>query len=297
MEIVNLNLSGRAYSILKKHNIDTVERLLQFKENELLVLNGMGFTVYNEIKEVLHSLNYKFDFEEEIELQENLDILFQSIHYLKRNNIVKFSDKLFKALISSRINNLNEFFTCIDYDKLCNFDYYLNEHNLLSEVQQLFTNFGFEFKYYFREDEIKNKKLELEDVTILNLCFPYWLKRHLNKLNIFRLTDLLKYSESQIKKMLKNNDPDIVINEMYYLGFKFATEDYVESGHLSEKEKLMNERKLLMDQNVIILKEIKRILEEQKRLNALNELYQKNNVLIEKYNDDITEITKRKSFK
>lgn len=294
MEIVNLNLSGRTYSILKKYDINTVEKLLQYKESELLSLNGMGITIYNEIREVLHSFNYKFEFEKDIKLQEELDVLSQSIHYLKRNNIIKISDNLFKGLIGSRINNLGEFFTCIDYDKLCKFDYYLNEYRLLSEVQNLFAQFGFEFKYYFRKEEIKNKKMKVEDITILNLCFPYWLKRDLSKLNIFRLTDLLKYSEPQIKNMLKNRGYSIVINEIHYLGLDFATEDYIESSCPIEMDKLISERQILIEQNIVILKEIKRIIEEQGKLNTLNELYDKNNQLIEKYNDDIIEISNSK---
>ena len=296
MEVISLNLSGRTYSILKKHNIDTVEKLLKYKESELLVLNGMGNTIYNEIKEVVHSFNYKFDFEKRIQLQEDLDILFQSIHYLKRNKIVKFSDNFFKALVGSRINNLNELFTCNDYDKLCKFDYYLNEYKLLAEVTNLFAEFGFEFKYYFREEEIKNKKLKLEDITILNIHFPYWLKRNLSKLNIFKITDLLKYSESQIRSILKNKGADIVINEIHYLGLEFSSVDYVEKNDLYEIEKIMAERKRLIDQNILILKEIKGIIESQKRLIELSELYEKNNRLIEKYNYSIIEISKIKNL-
>ena len=55
--VSELSLGTRAYNFLRRANISTLGQLIQFTEEELLQLHGMGNTFLQEIKNKLASLN------------------------------------------------------------------------------------------------------------------------------------------------------------------------------------------------------------------------------------------------
>ena len=51
MKIEDLGLSARAYNVLKRARIDTVEQLQQLSDDDLLCLRNMGVSTLKEIRE------------------------------------------------------------------------------------------------------------------------------------------------------------------------------------------------------------------------------------------------------
>lgn len=51
MKIEDLGLSARAYNVLKRARIDTVDQLQQMSDDDLLCLRNMGVTTVKEIRE------------------------------------------------------------------------------------------------------------------------------------------------------------------------------------------------------------------------------------------------------
>ncbi len=285
MDIKDLNFRKRTYTKLKENNINNIEQLLKYDKYQLLSLPGIGDNICNEIQEVLRS--YDFLASNSHMKQENLYILNQSIYYIKRNNIIEIKDNVFKTLISSSINTLNELFTGNDYHKLCTLSRNVEEYNLIDEMKELFNKFGFEFNYYTRSLDIKEKKLKIEDATILNLNIPCWLKRDLCNVNIFKLTDLKKYSEEELKEKLKkiHHGYQYFIEEIKYLNLELREENLGEN-----IEELTKNKEYLLKQNKILLQEIKKILESQKLIDELNQMVENNNSLISEYDSKIKKI-------
>jgi DNA-directed RNA polymerase subunit alpha len=58
--IDELELSVRAYNCLKRENIDTVEKLLNYKEDELLMIRNFGQKSIQEVKDKVKELGYSF---------------------------------------------------------------------------------------------------------------------------------------------------------------------------------------------------------------------------------------------
>ena len=58
--IEELELSVRAYNCLKREGIDTVEKLLNYKEDELLGIRNFGSKSIQEVKEKVKDLGLSF---------------------------------------------------------------------------------------------------------------------------------------------------------------------------------------------------------------------------------------------
>jgi DNA-directed RNA polymerase subunit alpha len=58
--IEELELSVRAYNCLKREGVDTVEKLLEYTEDELLDIRNFGQKSIQEVKDKIKSLGLSF---------------------------------------------------------------------------------------------------------------------------------------------------------------------------------------------------------------------------------------------
>ena len=83
MGIENLDLSARAYLLLKRNYINTIEQLENINDNDLMNVRNMGKKTFAEIKQKLNEFHITMN---RCEFCKDLDNIYEIVCYILTNN-------------------------------------------------------------------------------------------------------------------------------------------------------------------------------------------------------------------
>lgn len=84
LKIELLDFSTRVYTALRRHDIDTIDKLISKSKIDIMKMGDLGEKSWNEIIEKVHSLGYKFEYEIPIEEKKAEDIRIASLGFSRR---------------------------------------------------------------------------------------------------------------------------------------------------------------------------------------------------------------------
>ena len=215
LKIELLDFSTRVYTALRRHDIDTIDKLISKSKIDIMKMGDLGEKSWNEIIEKVHSLGYKFEHEIPIEEKKAEDIRIESLGFSRRTYTVlcKYDISTIDKLISK---------STIDIMKMRNLGKKTYDE-IIEKVHSLGYKFADEEPGEEKEDE--DTEIRIESLGLSTRVY-----------NVFRMYEidtigkLISKSKIDIMKMegLGQKSYDEIIEKVHSLGYKFADEEPIE---------------------------------------------------------------------